>query len=215
MQKAPLGTNPCGASAWRAAGSSGYRPGPLLSVAPTQGGLEPPNRRCPFVLLLRVTLRQLVSRTQTRLSVGFVRLPSMTAASGLAVESRARFLFVCTSLRESWPSASPVASPLLGHSCPVQPPVWRASSFPFRVDPARVSDGPSYRFFVWRYRLNALLTGPSLAPEGPIRVQESGGRSPIRGDLLQSRRRAMQESTQSMTTRETTGAVHSGRHGAP
>jgi hypothetical protein len=38
-----------------------------------------------------------------------VRLPSMTAASGLAVESRASFLFVCTSLRESWPFASPIA----------------------------------------------------------------------------------------------------------
>lgn len=74
--------------------------------------------------------------------------------------------------------------------------VWRASSFPFRVDPARVSDGPSCRFFDWRYRLNALLTGPSLPPLGHGTVQESGRHSPIPGDLLQFRRRIVQEGTQ-------------------
>ena len=36
--------------------------------------------------------------------------------------------------------------------CPVQHLSWRASSFPLRVDPSRFSDGPSCRFFRWRYR---------------------------------------------------------------
>src|SRR3972149_492268 len=72
---------------------------------------------------------------------------------------------------------------------PFQRPAWRASSFPLRVDPSRFSDGPSCRFFLGRYRRNALFTRHSVAEATPMDLQDSGPFSPTEAVFLQCRRR--------------------------
>jgi hypothetical protein len=121
-------------------------------------------------------------------------LPSLTGLSGF-----------CEGLSSQLLVRSHLPSDLLAcrqcgvrFSCPVRRLDWRASSFPFRVDPAWALDGPSCRFFDWRYRRNALLTGPSLPPAGHRAVQVCGPRSPMRGDLIQFGRSSRQRLTPSV-----------------